>query len=116
MDSVDFPSGQSAQFSYIFLRIFLWAASSNILVHIVAFLIAFYNLSAHKSARICAPIFILVMGVLNTMSFMLITSIVVAGVYKATGITFNEIHAVASGVAQTLLLFLFSVTRIPSTL
>lgn len=44
------------------------------------------------------------------------TGIVVAGVYKATGITFNEIHAVASGVAQTLLLFLFSATRIPSTL
>ncbi|TPP66179.1 hypothetical protein FGIG_05884 [Fasciola gigantica] len=116
------PGVETGVYSYILFRIFLWAAVSNLALHLIALLIAFNNLKAHSSARICLPALILVMGILSTLTVLLITSnislnadissgIVVAGVYKATGITFNEFHAITMGLLQTTLLFVFSISR-----
>ncbi|OON15110.1 hypothetical protein X801_09092 [Opisthorchis viverrini] len=99
-------------FSSIAFRIFLWAAVSNISVHVIALLVAFHNLKLHKTFRICVPLLILGMGVLNTVTVMLVSSLVIAGVYKATGISFNDVHAIVMGLLQTSLAFIFSVSRV----
>ncbi|VEL31800.1 unnamed protein product [Protopolystoma xenopodis] len=104
------------QFSTIWFKIFLCASISNMAVHGIAMILAFYNLRAHRLARIFAPLFILVMGFLNTITVLLITSLVIAGVYTATIMPFNDLHAILVGLFQTFLLFIFSISRLPATL
>ncbi|KAA3681621.1 uncharacterized protein DEA37_0003674 [Paragonimus westermani] len=52
----------------------MYAGLSNLVVHVIAALVGFHNLRAHKTVRICFPAFIVLMGVINTVTVLFISS------------------------------------------
>lgn len=74
-----------------------------------------FDLSIFFSSRFC-PIFILCMGVLTPMTSGIVSSAVIAGLYKAAGIKMAPLYAMFWGVGQTLLSAAVGFTRILATL
>lgn len=65
--------------------------------------------------RFC-PIFILCMGILTPMTSGIVSSAIIACVYKASMIKMTPLYAIVWGVGQTLLSAAVGVTRILATL
>ncbi|VDL96469.1 unnamed protein product [Schistocephalus solidus] len=94
----------------------MWAASCNAVIYGIATVIAFVNLRVHKRARVYFPLVIVILGLISTFTVVLITCLVIAGVFHSMGLPFGEWHAVVCGVLQSLLMFVFSISRLPATL
>jgi hypothetical protein len=62
------------------------------------------------------PAFLLVSGVVTPLCVSLITSALIAGVYRAANFQMEVLYALLFGVGQTLLTLVFDYTRILATL
>ena len=102
-------------FAEMWYRIFLWALFSSILVHFVAAAIAFSRLRRHKIGRF-VPAIIFVMGLLSPLTGGVVTSVAIAGVYRASGFEMAPLYAFVWGVGQTIVVIFISFTRILATL
>ncbi|KAK4876952.1 hypothetical protein RN001_009458 [Aquatica leii] len=69
-------------FTKMWYHVFLWALFSSIFVHTIAALIAFLTLRKHKFGKFF-PILILLMGVLPPITSGIVSSAVIAFVYKS---------------------------------
>lgn len=66
----------SCKFSYfsdIWWKVFLWGSACNAVIYGIAMIISIVNLKAHKRARIYLPGLMLVMGLINTFTVLLIS-------------------------------------------
>lgn len=84
-------------------------------MHFCAAGAAFASLRKHKIARYY-PVFILISGVVTPLCVSLITSALIAGVYRAAYFTMEPLYAALFGIGQTLLTLVFAFTRILATL
>ncbi|XP_074662339.1 transmembrane protein 170A-like [Tubulanus polymorphus] len=109
------PNNLINKFAEIWYQVFLWALFSSIFVHTIAAAIAFCRLQNHKIGRFI-PIGILVMGVVSPLTGGVITSAVIAGVYRSSGFTMAPLYCLVYGVGQTILVLFISFTRILATL
>ncbi|XKL63814.1 hypothetical protein PGB90_006178 [Kerria lacca] len=89
-------------FIEMWYQIFLWALFSSVVVHIIAAFISFGTLRKHHFGKFC-PIFILCMGILTPMTSGVVSSAIIASVYKASMIKMAPLYAMFWGVGQTLL-------------
>ena len=84
-------------------------------VHLCAAGAAFTSLRKHKIARFY-PVFIVISGVVTPLCVSLITSALIAGVYRAANFKMFYPYDALFGVGQTLLTLVFAYTRILATL
>lgn len=97
-------------------QIFLWYLFSSFLVHSCAALVAVWALHSHKYGRFYALV-ILVMGFIGPITGGIITSAIIAGLFKTTQIIkFYPMYAMVCGWGQTIMVILISFTRILATL
>ncbi|KAF5306429.1 hypothetical protein FQR65_LT07341 [Abscondita terminalis] len=96
-------------------HIFLWALFSSIFVHTIAALIAFLTLRKHKFGKFF-PILILLMGVLPPITSGIVSSAVIAFVYKSATYPMEPLYALLWGVGQTVVSGCIGFTRILATL
>ncbi|ODN04046.1 Transmembrane protein [Orchesella cincta] len=108
-------SDQLKTFSDMWYRVFLWAFLSSIIVHVIGALIAFGTLRKHRVGRFF-PLLVLLMGIVNPGTTGLITSAVIAFIYKASILQMTPFYAFVYGVGQTGVAAAFSFTRILATL
>lgn len=94
---------------------FLWAFFSSVLIHFCAAGAAFASLRKHRVARYY-PLFILMSGIVTPLCVSLITSALIAGVYRAATFSMEPLYAALFGIGQTLLTLGFAYTRILATL
>ena len=109
------PKDPLDSFVEIWYMVFLWAFFSSVIIHAGAAAAAFASLRRHKMARFF-PAFIFVSGILTPLCASLITSALIAGIYRAANFQIAPIYALFFGVGQTLLTLIFAYTRIMATL
>ncbi|XP_077983038.1 transmembrane protein 170A-like [Glandiceps talaboti] len=102
-------------FAEMWYHIFLWFLFSSVLVHAVASIIAFFCLRKHKIGRFI-PVAIIIMGFLGPMTGGSITSVAIAGVYRAAGFTMEPLYAMVFGIGQTTMVLVVSFSRILATM
>ncbi|XP_041376300.1 transmembrane protein 170A-like [Gigantopelta aegis] len=102
-------------FGEMWYQVFLWALFSSMLFHIIAALIAFCRLRKHTIGR-WMPVAILVMGVLSPLTGGVVTSAVIAGVFRASDFVMMPFYALVWGLGQTIVVMFISFTRILATL
>ncbi|XP_067651565.1 transmembrane protein 170A-like [Haliotis asinina] len=102
-------------FGEMWYQIFLWALFSSMLVHVIASLIAVCRLRKHKLGR-WIPVVIVAMGVLSPLTGGVVTSAVIAGVFRASDFVITPFYALVCGVGQTIIVMFISFTRILATL
>ncbi|KAB0797027.1 hypothetical protein PPYR_11088 [Photinus pyralis] len=105
-------------FTKMWYHVFLWALFSSIFVHTVRFiaaLIAFLTLRKHKFGKFF-PILILLMGVLPPITSGIVSSAVIAFVYKSATYPMEPLYALFWGVGQTVVSACIGFTRILATL
>ncbi|XP_018330981.1 transmembrane protein 170B [Agrilus planipennis] len=102
-------------FTKMWYHVFLWALFSSIFVHTAAAIIAFLTLRKHKYGKYF-PILILVMGVLPPITSGIVSSAVIAFVYRASSYPMEPLYALFWGVGQTVLSASIGFTRILATL
>ncbi|XP_012271856.1 transmembrane protein 170A isoform X2 [Orussus abietinus] len=102
-------------FPEMWYQIFLWALFSSIFVHTIAAAICFATLRKHKYGKFF-PILILIMGVIMPLTFGVLSSAVIAFVYRATGYQMPPLYALLWGIGQTVMAACVGFTRILATL
>ncbi|KAK5642709.1 hypothetical protein RI129_008876 [Pyrocoelia pectoralis] len=102
-------------FTKMWYHVFLWALFSSIFVHTIAALIAFLTLRKHKFGKFF-PILILLMGVLPPITSGIVSSAVIAFVYKSATYPMEPLYALFWGVGQTVVSACIGFTRILATL
>ncbi|KAI1280621.1 Transmembrane protein [Halotydeus destructor] len=109
------PQDPLDTFIEMWYQVFLWALFSSFLVHLIAAGFAFTSLRMHKVARF-APIFILAAGIVTPFTVSLVTSAVIAGVYRAASFKMVPLYALFYGIGQTVTTLAFAYSRILATL
>lgn len=102
-------------FSQLWQGIFLWGFFSILFIHIVSAIIAFLMLRRHKYGRYSAAC-VLLFGMCTTFVMCVATSVAVGFVLYQAKITLQPIEAMTCGIAQTVLLILFSFSKVMPTL
>ncbi|XP_050540269.1 transmembrane protein 170A [Daktulosphaira vitifoliae] len=102
-------------FPEMWYQTFLWALFSSTVVHAVAAIIAFATLHKHNFGKFF-PLFILLVGIFAPLSSGIVSSAIIAFVYRASSIQMQPLYAMFWGVGQTLLSAAVGFTRILATL
>ncbi|XP_074604271.1 transmembrane protein 170A [Brevipalpus obovatus] len=102
-------------FAEMLYHIFLWAFLSCFGVHLIAAGIAYVNLRKHKIARFVPLVFVIV-GIFTPLAMSVVTSSLIAGVFRAASFKMSPLYAFFFGTGQTLINLLLGYTRILATL
>ncbi|XP_013791230.1 transmembrane protein 170B-like [Limulus polyphemus] len=109
------PANQLDTFSEMWYHVFLWVLFSSLFVHFCAAALAFGMLKEHKHGRFL-PLLIVIFGVVSPLTGGVVTSAVIAGVYRASRFQMKALYALIWGIGQTILAAVMSYTRILATL
>ncbi|XP_071784637.1 transmembrane protein 170A-like [Asterias amurensis] len=96
-------------------QIFLWYLFSSFLIHCGAAIIAFMALRKHKIGRLYS-LLILVMGFVGPITGGIVTSAIIAGLFKTSEFTMFPFYAMVCGCGQSLIVLFISFSRILATL
>lgn len=102
-------------FGAMWYHVFVWGLFSSLFVHLLAASVAVLALRKHGLGR-WLPILILAMGIIAPLTGGVITSAVIAYVYKASNFVMDPKYALIWGTGQTALAVVMSYTRILATL
>lgn len=97
------------------IAVFMWCFVSSVFLYSIAALIAFSMLRRHKLGKFYS-VMILLMGAIIPCSLGLMSSAVIALVYKHSSFSMFPIHAMMWGVGQTVIHASVGFTRILATL
>lgn len=102
-------------FPEMWYQIFLWFLFSSFLVHALAATVALWSLRRHKVGRFY-PVLIMAMGIIGPITGGIITSAVIAGLFKTTNIEMYPLWAFVCGWGQTVVVVFISFSRMLATL
>lgn len=109
------PRDKLDNFAEMWFHVFLWSFSSYFFFHLITAVIAFASLRKHKVARF-APLFLIFSGVVTPLTLNLLTSSLIAAVYRAASFAMSPLNAFFFGIGQTVCTIAFGYTRILATL
>lgn len=109
------PRDELDKFAEMWFHVFLWAFSSYFLIHLIAALMAYTFLRKHKIARF-VPMLLLIAGILTPLTVSIVTSSLIAGVFRAAGFKMSPLNAFFFGTGQTLVNLILGYSRTLATL
>uniref|UniRef100_A0AAY4DQI8 Transmembrane protein 170B n=1 Tax=Denticeps clupeoides TaxID=299321 RepID=A0AAY4DQI8_9TELE len=102
-------------FSEMWYWVFLWCLFSSLFVHGAVGLLMLVMLQRHRRGRLITLVLVSV-GFLASLTGGVITSAVVAAVYRGAGKDMAPLEALVFGVGQTALAIIISFSRVLATL